>query len=46
MGFALIFNKMESGLVYASEAVDITDVVVKKFNGGSSTAAAAKTPSK
>jgi outer membrane protein len=46
MGFALIFNKMESGLVYASEAVDITDVVVKKFNGGPSTAAASKSPSK
>jgi outer membrane protein len=34
MGFAVIFNKFESGLVYASEAVDITDVVVKRFNGG------------
>ncbi len=33
MGFALIFNKLESGLVYASEAIDITDVVVKRFNG-------------
>jgi outer membrane protein len=32
MGLAVIFNKFESGLVYASDAIDITDVVVKKFN--------------
>jgi outer membrane protein len=32
MGFAVIFNKYEAGLVYASEAIDITDVVVKRFN--------------
>jgi outer membrane protein len=32
MGFAVIFNKFESGLVYASEAIDITDVVIKRFN--------------
>ena len=32
MGLALIFNKFESGLVYASEAVEITDTVIKKFN--------------
>lgn len=32
MGFAMIFNKFEAGLVYASEAVDITDAVVKRFN--------------
>lgn len=32
MGLALIFNKFESGLVYASEAVDITDTLVKRFN--------------
>lgn len=32
MGFAVIFNKLESGLVYASDAVDITDVVVKRVN--------------
>lgn len=32
MGFAVIFNKMESGLVYASDAVDVTDVVVKRVN--------------
>ncbi|MEO8217910.1 MAG: OmpH family outer membrane protein [Acidobacteriota bacterium] len=32
MGFAVIFNKFESGLVYASDAVDITDTVIKRFN--------------
>ena len=32
MGFAAIFNKYESGLVYASDAIDISDVVVKRFN--------------
>lgn len=32
MGLAAIFNKFESGLVYASEAIDITDTVVKRFN--------------
>ena len=45
MGFAAIFNKYESGLVYASEAIDITDVVVKRFNEANPkpTPAAAKT---
>jgi outer membrane protein len=32
MGLAAIFNKYESGLIYASEAIDITDVVIKRFN--------------
>jgi len=32
MGFAAIFNKFESGLVYASEAIDVTDVIIKRFN--------------
>ena len=32
MGLAAIFNKFESGLVYASDAIDITDVVIKRFN--------------
>lgn len=31
-GYAAIFNKYESGLVFASEAVDITDLVIKRFN--------------
>ena len=41
MGLALIFNKFESGLVYASEAVEITDTVIKKFNEAAGTPAAA-----
>lgn len=32
MGIAAIFNKFESGLVYASDAIDITDTVIKRFN--------------
>lgn len=35
MGFALIFNKLESGLVYASDAVEITDTVIKRYNEAS-----------
>ena len=31
-GFTLIFNKFQSGLVYADEAIDITDEVLKVFN--------------
>jgi len=41
MGLAAIFNKFESGLVYASEAIDITDTVVKRFNETSAGPAAA-----
>ncbi len=32
MGLAAIFNKYESGLVYASDAIDITDTVIKRFD--------------
>lgn len=32
MGLAAIFNKYESGLVYASDAIDITDTVIQRFN--------------
>jgi outer membrane protein len=44
MGLAAIFNKFESGLVYASDAIDITDTVIKRFNemGGGAAPAAAK----
>jgi outer membrane protein len=42
MGLALIFNKFESGLVYASEAVEITDTVIKRFNEAAGGAAAVK----
>jgi outer membrane protein len=31
-GLTLIFNKFQSGLVYADEAVDITDDVIRRFN--------------
>ncbi|MEM1249392.1 MAG: OmpH family outer membrane protein [Acidobacteriota bacterium] len=31
-GFTLMFNKYESGLVYADEAVDVTDLVIQRFN--------------
>lgn len=41
MGFAVIFNKLEAGLVFASDAVDITDVVVKRVNERVSPTAAA-----
>ena len=42
MGLALIFNKFESGLVYASDAVEITDTVIKRFNEAAGGAAAVK----
>ena len=32
MGFSLLFNKFESGLVYADEATDITQLVIQRFN--------------
>ena len=32
MGFAAIFNKFESGLVYASEAIDVTDIIIKRYD--------------
>ena len=31
-GYTLIFNKFQSGLVYADSAVDITDDVIRRFN--------------
>ena len=43
MGIAVIFNKFESGLVYASDAIDITDTVIKRFNEANPAAAAAAT---
>ena len=47
MGLAVIFNKFESGLVYASDAIDITDNVTKRFNEMNSTPApAAAAPKK
>ena len=43
MGLAAIFNKFESGLVYASDAIDITDTVIKRFNDAAGTTPAAST---
>ncbi|MEM9291779.1 MAG: OmpH family outer membrane protein [Acidobacteriota bacterium] len=36
-GYSVIFNKFESGLVYASDTIDITDQVIARLNaaGGS-----------
>ena len=31
-GYTLIFNKFQSGLVFADDAVDVTDEVLKRFN--------------
>jgi outer membrane protein len=31
-GFTLIFNKFQSGLVYADQTIDITDEVIRRFN--------------
>ena len=42
MGLAAIFNKFESGLVYASDAIDITETVIQRFNSAQPAAAAAK----
>jgi outer membrane protein len=48
-GFTLVFNKFQSGLVFADESVDITDDVLKRFNtmvavpGGASAPAASQT---
>ena len=32
LGYTLIFNKFQSGLVFASDAVDITDLVLQRFD--------------
>jgi outer membrane protein len=42
MGIAVIFNKFESGLVYASDAIDLTDTVIQRFNAAAPAAAAKK----
>lgn len=35
-GYTLIFNKFDSGLVFADESVDITDLIIQRFNAASS----------
>jgi outer membrane protein len=42
MGLAAIFNKFESGIVYASDAIDITDTVIKRFNDATAAGATKK----
>jgi len=32
MGMAAIFNKYEAGLIYANDAIDITNTVITRFN--------------
>jgi outer membrane protein len=44
LGYSLVFNKFQSGLLYADEAVDLTAAVIQKFN--TAIAAAPKTDAK
>ena len=46
MGLAAIFNKFESGLVYASEAIDITDTMIKRFDSATAPTPAPAPPPK
>jgi outer membrane protein len=41
-GYTMIFNKFQAGLLYADEAVDLTDEVLKVFNTTVAVPAAAK----
>jgi len=34
LGYTLIFNKFESGLLFAQEEVDITSAIIQRFDGG------------
>lgn len=44
LGYTLVFNKYQSGLLHADGSVDITDAVIQKFN--TAIAAAPKTDAK
>lgn len=44
LGYSLVFNKYQSGLLHAEASVDITDAVIQKFN--TAIAAAPKTDAK
>ena len=44
LGYSLVFNKFQSGLLYADDAVDITAAVIQKFH--TAIAAAPKTDAK
>ncbi len=39
IGYTVIFNKFESGLVFAQENVDITDLILQRFDSSSEAAA-------
>lgn len=39
MGYTLIFRKFESGLIYADEAVDITNAIIQRLDGAAAPAA-------
>lgn len=43
-GYTLIFKKFQSGLVYASETVDLTPVVIQRFDAAPAAAAAPARP--
>jgi outer membrane protein len=45
-GYTLIFNKFQSGLVYADEATDITDQIVQRFNAAAAESVPAQPPAK
>ena len=43
-GYTLIFKKFQSGLVYATEAVDVTPLVIQRFDAAPAAAPAAARP--
>lgn len=43
LGLAAVFVRSEAGLIYSSDAIDITDTVVKRFNEATGTPAPAAT---
>ena len=40
LGFTMIFNKFQSGLVFAQEGIDITDVILERFDAAAEQPAA------
>ncbi|HVR95917.1 MAG TPA: OmpH family outer membrane protein [Thermoanaerobaculia bacterium] len=42
LGYTLIFRKFESGLIYADEAVDITNSIIQRLDGAAAAAAPPK----
>ena len=32
LGYTVIFNKFQSGLIFAADSVDITDLVIQRFD--------------